>query len=154
MKVIDTNILIYAVNEGSPHFEKASIWWRNALNADEPIGIPWISALACVRILTNDSLFEKPLTMEQGLELVEGWLSYPRVNFLNPTAGHLHRVRTLLTTGIPGETREADHKRHNLLNDAHIAALAIEHGGTVFTADSDFEIFTQVNSVNPLSPVD
>jgi len=151
MKIIDTNILIYAVNEGSPHFDKASVWWRNALNADEPIGIPWISALACVRILTNGSLFENPLTMEQGLDLVEGWLSYPQVNSLNPTVGHLHRVRTLLTTGIPGETREVDHKRHNLLNDAHIAALAIEHGGTVFTADSDFEIFTQVKSVNPLN---
>jgi toxin-antitoxin system PIN domain toxin len=152
MKVIDTNILIYAVNESSPNFDKASVWWRDALNADDPIGIPWISALACVRILTNGSLFENPLTMEQGLDLVEGWLSYPQVNALNPTVGHLHRVRTLLTTSIPEEISEANLKRHNLLNDAHIAALAIEHGGTVFTADSDFKIFTQVKSVNPLNP--
>jgi toxin-antitoxin system PIN domain toxin len=111
------------------------------LSESEPIGFAWLALLAFVRVSTNPRLFAAPLTPEFALSLVENWLAQPSATVLHPTERHIAIVRGLLEPlGTGG----------NLTSDAHLAALAIEHGGEVCSADTDFARFRGLRWVNPL----
>lgn len=148
MKLVDTNVLIYATDTSSPFHEPARSWWVAAVNDPEPIGLPWVVTLGCVRILTNPSAVSTPLSSVDALTIVETWLQWPQVQALSPKPGHLQRVRSLLH-----HAHVADNERVDLMvNDLHIAALALEHGATVYTCDRGFRRFTEIRHVNPLTP--
>ena len=142
MIVPDVNLLIYAVDDTSHHHERARDWWLGALRGTEPIGLPWATTLAFVRLTTNGRIFASPLLADQALDLVEGWLAVPHVVVLEPTRAHLDRVRALL--------RELG-TAANLVTDAHLAALAIEHNATLASADADFSRFPALRWTNPLA---
>ena len=143
MILVDANRLIYAVDRDSPHHVRARRWLEDTLSRSEPVGIPWIAALAFVRITTHPAIMRKPLAAENAIRYIDGWLRQPFMKLIGPGEKHWPIPRSLLTTrGTAG----------NLTSDAHLAALAIEQGGTVASADNDFRRFTGVTHVNPLAP--
>jgi hypothetical protein len=141
--LVDANLLIYAVDRDSPHHAPARRWLEGAFSGSELVGIPWIAALAFVRITTHPGIMRKPLGVESAIRYIDGWLRQPFVKLIGPGEKHWPILRNLLiSSGTAG----------NLTSDAHLAALAIEQGGTVASADNDFRRFAGVMHLNPLAP--
>ena len=132
MKIVDTNVLLYAVSERSAHHASARGWLTQALHGPEVIGMPWVTLLGFIRISTHPRVFPRPLTVAQATELVQTWLAAPAVVIPKPSARHL-----ALLAGLLRESGTAG----NLTTDAHLAALAIEASATVVTFDRDFGRF-------------
>lgn len=132
MMVVDANVLIYAVNEDSPHHDLARDWLDTALSGSDTVGFAWVVVLAFLRLTTRASLWRRPLTVDEACSIVEGWLARPAAVVVHPTPRHLHVLRGLLSpTGTAS----------NLVTDAHLAALATELGAQVVTFDRDFGRF-------------
>ena len=143
MILVDANLLIYAVDRDSPHHVPARRWLEQALSGSESVGIAWIAALAFVRITTHPAVVRKPLIAENAIGYIDGWLRQPHVKLIGPGESHWPILRNLLkASGTAG----------NLTSDAHLAALAIEHGYAVYSTDHDFKRFSGLKHVNPLSP--
>lgn len=141
MILIDVNLLIYAVNEDAPLHRKAKVWVENAMSGAETVGLAWNVILAFLRLTTRPGVFRNPLKVETAFELVADWLNQPAVTPVEPTAQHLRTLRDLtLPLGTGG----------NLTSDAHLAALAIEHGAQLCSTDSDFARFPRLRWHNPL----
>ena len=141
MKVVDVNVLLYAVNRDSPRHAAAKSWLEGALSADEPIAFPWVVILGFLRISTSSRVFPRPLDAAHALGVVDGWLAQPSVMVLNPGEEHWRLLRDLLDeAGTLG----------NLTTDAHLAAVAIEHGAELNSTDSDFARFRLLRWTNPL----
>ena len=142
MIVPDANLIIYASDTGSMFHERARQWWTAALNGDESVGLSWLVLVAYVRVMSSARIMKRPVAVGDLLDEVERWLTAPHVQVLQPTARHPNGLRSLLVpTGVGGD----------LVNDAHLAALAVEYGGTVHSADTDFARFPGVRWVNPLA---
>lgn len=136
MKLVDLNLLLYAVNRDSPHHARARSWLESALSADEPIAL-----LGFLRLTTSDRVLPRPLSPDQALAVVDSWLAQPVVVPLEPGEGHWRLLRALLaSSGSAG----------NLTTDAHLAAIAIEHGAELCSTDSDFARFPDLRWTNPL----
>ncbi|MGV3721302.1 MAG: type II toxin-antitoxin system VapC family toxin [Actinomycetota bacterium] len=137
----DVNVLIHAHNLDSPHHEAARAWWDATLSGVDRVALPWVAILGFVRITTNRAILTNPWTVDEALQRVEAWLERPNVRIVHPTEQHARLLAQLLRAlGIAG----------NLTTDAHLAALAIEHGCTVYTTDADFSRFASLKRVNPL----
>ena len=141
MILIDANLLIYAVNLDAHHHRRARRWLEETLSGATSVGLPWICLLAFLRIATRPGILARPLKVNEATGFVESWLNQPFVDPVAPGSHHWPILRNLVrSTGTSG----------NLTSDAHVAALAIEHGATVCSADHDFKRFPGVNHVNPL----
>ena len=141
MIVPDLNLVLYAYNDASPHYETARRWWSGLLAGTEPVGIPWSVATGFMRLTTGPHVMQQPASPELALDTVEEWFRLPHVSPLEPGGEHLPLMRrALAAVGAGG----------NLVNDAHVAALAIEHGAEVHSNDSDFGRFPGVRWRNPL----
>ncbi|MBV8632586.1 MAG: type II toxin-antitoxin system VapC family toxin [Silvibacterium sp.] len=142
MTVVDANVLIYAIDEDSLRHRPARAWLEAALSQKEMIGLAWIVALAFLRLTTKIGLSAKPLSIEQALDLLDEWLNHPNVSILHPGPRHCQILRTLLLhTGSAG----------NMTSDAHLAALAIEHGAQLCSFDNDFARFPGLRWIQPSS---
>ena len=140
--LVDANVLLYAVDRDSPFHDRARGWLETALNGTRRIGIPWSSSTAFVRIATNPRALRDPLPPGIAWEVVEAWLDAPAAWI--PAPGDAHRE-------IFGRlVRDLD-LRGNLVADAAVAALCIEHGLDVVSADTDFARFTEIDWVNPIA---
>ena len=104
MILVDANLLIYAVDRDSPHHVPARRWLENTLSGSESVGIPWIAALAFVRITTHPGIMRKPLTAESAIRYIDGWLRQPFVKLIGPGEQHWPILRSLLTTSGTGVT--------------------------------------------------
>lgn len=142
MIVPDTNLLIYAINRDAPHHERARAWLEDLLSSAEPVGLPWLVLIAFLRLTTHPRIFETPLATEAALDYVNHWLAQPCARALDPGERHWLILSQLL---------RKDGTAGNLTNDAHLAALAIEHGACLHTADTDFLRFPDLNVHNPLT---
>lgn len=141
MKLPDLNLMIYAVDRESPHHAGASRWWNASMSGTETVGLAWSVMLGFVRLMTNPRVVRAPLDPEQALDYLERWLAHPITTVLEPTPRHVAVLRDLLQdTGAAG----------NLVADAHLAALAIEHGAELCSADRDFGRFPGLKWANPL----
>lgn len=140
--LVDANLLLYAVDETTPFHEAARAWLVEALNGTRRVGLPWQSLTAFVRISTHPRAVADPLSPVEAWRFVEEWLDAPAVWVPEPT--HAHR------TVLGGLITELD-LRANLVADAALAALSIEHGLTMCSADSDFARFPQVRWFNPVA---
>lgn len=141
MKVLDLNLLLHAVNRDSPHHDRANPWLERTLTSDEPVALPWVVVLGFLRLVTSARVYPQPLTPDQALAVVDGWLARPAVVRLAPGDEHWRILRDLLVeSGTAG----------NLTTDAHLAALAIEHGAELCSTDGDFARFRRLRWVNPL----
>ncbi len=142
MIVPDANLIIYASDSGTLFHDRARQWWTAALNGDESVGLSWLVLVAYVRVMSSARIMKRPVAVGELLDEVERWLAAPHVQVLQPTARHPSALRSLLApTGVGGD----------LVNDAHLAALAVEYGGIVHSADTDFARFPNVRCVNPLT---
>ena len=143
MILIDANLLIYAIDADSPRHRPARRWLEDVLSGTAPLGLPWIVILAFVRITTRAGIMRNPLPPAAALGYVDSWLDQPCVEIVVPGARHWPILRSLLAaTGTAG----------NLTSDAHLAALAVEHGASICSTDHDFARFPGVRHVNPLAP--
>lgn len=140
MTIVDANVLLYAVNSASPQHAAAKGWLDEVLSGDSRIGIPWLSLLAFVRIATHPAVFARPLTLTQALGVVDVWCQAPNV-------GHPEPGRDFVSTFADAMTKGS--ASGSLVNDAYLAALAIEHGATVATFDRDFVRFREVTIIVP-----
>lgn len=142
MKIVDLNILLYAVNRDSVKHSQASSWLKTALTESEVVALPWVVILGFLRITTRHGIFAQPLSFDQAAEVVDEWLTRPNVSVLRPGDGHWKILRRLLQScGTAG----------NLTTDAHLATLAIEYGGCLYSSDHDFARFgNQLRYRNPL----
>ena len=140
MVLVDTNVLLYAVNRRLPQHRPARRWIEAALSGDEPVGLAWMALLAFVRIVTRPALSPRPLTADAAFDLVDAWLSAPAATVVAPTTRHAALVRGLLSeSGTAG----------NLVVDAHLAALAVEHRARICTFDRDFARFRGLRWFTP-----
>ena len=140
MNVVDANVLLYAVNVDSARHEASRDWLDESLSGAAVVGFAWVAVLAFLRLSTKSGIFPSPLSDDAALATVEAWLAQPAAVVVEPTARHLSLLRDLLAAaGSAG----------NLVNDAHLAALAIEHRGSVVSYDSDFGRFPSVSWTEP-----
>lgn len=136
MHLVDANVLLYAVNADAAHHERSRRWLDDALSGADTVAFAWIALLAFVRLSTNAGLFPSPLAVDAAMDRVDAWLSVAPSVVLEPTVDHAQVVRRLLAgVGVGG----------NLVNDAHLAALAIEHRCGVVSFDNDFSRFPGVS---------
>lgn len=142
MKIVDANVLVYAVDETAGNHKAAKQWIESALDGDDGVGFPWVVLLAFVRLTTNGRIFANPLTPEQATNTVATWLAQPAAFVVEPTERHLEVLARLLHAAGSGG---------NLVTDAHIAALAHEHGAEVVSFDSDFKRFAGIRWTSPMS---
>lgn len=140
MQLVDANVLLYAVNAEAAHHASARAWLDRALSGQEPVGFAWVVLLAFVRIATRSGAFPQPLHADDAVGVVELWLEQPAATVVEPTPRHAALLRGLLDeAGIGG----------NLVNDAHLAALALEHGAEIVSFDRDFGRFAGVRARLP-----
>ena len=142
MKLIDVNLLLYATNERSPQHDQANAWFRELLAGGETVAMPWMVLIAFVRLTTNPRVLDQPLTSVAAIDITRGWHQHPYVTVPEPTNRHFDTLERLLAATATGG---------NLVSDAHLAALAIEHGATLCSADGDFARFPGLNWINPLA---
>jgi toxin-antitoxin system PIN domain toxin len=140
--IVDADILLFAEDRSSPHHGPAVEWLTEALNGPVRIGLPWPSLLAFVRIRTNPRAFERPLSPPDAWSRVTAWLAAPAAWVPAPTERH---------PDVLGQLIVDHHLGASLIPDAHLAALALEHGVAVCSADTDFARFTGLQWFNPLS---
>jgi toxin-antitoxin system PIN domain toxin len=140
--LVDVNILVYATHKESIAHAAAGVWLDQQLNGSTKVGVPWASMLGFLRIVTNARAFRKPLTMADSWAQVLRWLAAAPVWVPQPTERHADVLGELLA--LPGV-------HGNLVPDAHLAALAIEHGLTLCSTDGDFARFSKLRFLNPLA---
>ncbi|MGL5818797.1 MAG: TA system VapC family ribonuclease toxin [Phycicoccus sp.] len=139
--LLDANVLLYSVDRQSVHHARCAAWVEAAFAGQRRIGLPWQTIGAFVRIATHPRVLERPLTAADAWGIVEHWMSAP-VSWLPPTSER--------TVAIFGDLTTRMELQGNLVADGQLAALAIEHGLDVVSADSDFARFPEVRWVNPL----
>ena len=140
MRVVDANVLLYAVNADSQHHLAARRWLDTALAGADTVGFTWVALTAFLRISTKVGLFPSPLAPAEALDQVRAWLAEPGARVLDPTPRHLEVLATLLDqVGTGG----------NLVTDAHLAAIALEHRADVVSYDVDFGRFATLRWHRP-----
>lgn len=144
MIVPDINLLLYAYDSGSPFHGKAAAWWQGCLSGSEPVGLAQVVVFGFVRIATSGRVYQNPMTPIEAAAHVRSWQAQPVVQILEPQADHVGQVLQLLETlGTAG----------NLVTDAQLAALALEHDAVLHTADADFLRFRGLRWLNPITGV-
>jgi uncharacterized protein len=141
--LLDANVLLYSVDRSSRHYVPCADWVRNAFVGPRRIGLPWQTLGAFLRIATHPRVFSRPLSSGEAWSHVVNWLTAP--NCWIPEASER-------TARILGKLINELDVRGNLVTDAQLAALAIEHGVPLVSVDSDFARFTDIRWINPLLP--
>ena len=141
MIAIDANLFLYASDTSAAHHQASRRWLENTLSGEEAVGIPWAMVLAFLRVGTNPQIRKNAFSLQEAIAIVAGWLERPNVTLLNPGERHWEILRAVM---IKGQARGP------LITDAHLAALAIEHGASLATTDRDFARFPGLKFFNPL----
>lgn len=141
MILVDANLLVYAKMGGMPQHAAARDWLDERLSHPARVGLPWPSLLAFLRLTSNPRIFERPLGLGDAWRQVEEWLALPAVWIPLPADRH----RSILAGLLAGEIRS------DLVMDAHLAALALEHGLVLCSTDRDFSRFAGLRWENPLA---
>jgi uncharacterized protein len=140
--LVDANILVYAHVESFAQHKTIREWLDQQLSGSTRVGLPWVSLLAFLRLVTNSRVFERPEPMIDAWRQVRAWLACEMAWIPQPTDRHADLLDQLLV--LPGV-------HANLVPDAHLAALAMEHGLTLYSTDGDFARFPELRWINPLS---
>jgi hypothetical protein len=142
MKIVDANVLLYAVNGDAPQHGAARAWLETVLSGTETVGFAWIVLLAFLRLSARAAVFSRPLLVAESVGVVEAWLEQPCATIVHPGDRHLRILKDLIEPlGTGG----------NLTSDAHLAALAIEQGAELCSCDADFSRFPGLRWRNPLA---
>jgi toxin-antitoxin system PIN domain toxin len=142
--VLDVNLLIYAYDTTTLPHKNARRWVEAVFSGVEPVGLPWQTVSAFLRISTNSRLPGERFTMEEAACIVDRWITLPTVHFLSPGVRHWAYFRRMLVDGaVTGP----------LTTDAELAALTMENGGVLYTTDRDFARFPGLKWINPLAQI-
>jgi hypothetical protein len=141
MILVDANLLVYAHAKSMEQHNAAVAWLDEQLNGSHRVGLPWASLLSFIRLVSNPRIFSRAISVAKAWEQVEDWLSCDNVWIPEATERHVVILKKLLT---------AQSLTSNLVPDAHLAALAIEHGLELCSTDGDFARFDDLQWVNPL----
>ncbi len=142
MILVDTNLLLYAEDSLSEHHAAARKWWDEQLSGSELVALCWPVLSAFIRIGTNVRLHRRPLTLREATERVESWLQQPCIRVIQPSDEHWPCFKQILRSG---------NATGNLVSDAHLAALAVEHNCILQSTDSDFARFAGLKWQNPIA---
>jgi toxin-antitoxin system PIN domain toxin len=145
MILVDANIRLYAEDSLNPRHTPARAWWDEQLSSAGPVFLCWTVISAYIRISTNPRIFERPLNVDEAIERVQSRLDQPCIRLVGATQRHWEVFRDMLTQG---------QAIANLVTDAHLAALAIEHGCELCSTDGDFSRFPKLKWRNPLEGPD
>jgi uncharacterized protein len=142
VKIVDLNILLYAVNSEAAQHARAHHWWERAVNdQDDAIGLPWLVLLGFLRLSTNPRVFPRPLTPDGAAAKLDAWLARENVRVVREKDEHWDVLKSLIaSSGTAG----------NLTTDAHLAALALSHDAVLVSSDADFSRFEGLRLENPL----
>jgi uncharacterized protein len=140
--LVDANLLVYAHVRSFAQHQRASAWLDEQINGNSPVALPWESLLGFLRLVTNPRIFQRPEPMQRAWGQVNSWLDAETTWIPNPTERHREVVGAFLAQ--PGI-------QANLVPDAHLAAMAIEHGLVLCSADGDFARFAGLRWLNPLA---
>ncbi len=140
--LLDANLLVYAHASSMPQHAAARRWLDDRLNGTAPVGLPWSSLLSFVRLVSNPRVFEKAESVEVAWKQAEKWLDAPTAWIPGPGERHREILDSLIKSGG---------LRANLAPDAHLAALAMEHGLILYSTDGDFARFKDLRWENPLA---
>jgi len=141
MRIVDLNVLLYAVNSDAAQHGVVRAWWEMAVNEEETLGLAWVVLLGFLRLATNPRVFPRPLTSDAAAAKLDTWLSRENVRIVRETDNHWQTLRPLLRdSGSAG----------NLTTDAHLAALALSHDAVLVSCDTDFARFKGLRWENPL----
>ncbi len=141
MILVDANLLLYAEDSLSAQHAVALEWWDSQLSGTEPVALSWPVLTAFIRIGTNPRLHRRPLTLKEVADRVQSWLDQPCVRLVSPTDQHWAIFQKMLRGGSA---------TGNLVTDAHLAALAVEHGCVLCSTDADFARFSGLKWRNPI----
>ena len=142
MIVIDANLLIYAYDTAAPLHQRSAAWLEEAFSGTDLVGLPWQSTAAFLRVVTNPKLHGRQYTLKEAAEIIEAWMTQPTARILAPTDQHRLQFRRMIFDGSASGA---------LIGDAELAALTLEYGGVLHTADRDFARFPGLRWVNPLA---
>jgi toxin-antitoxin system PIN domain toxin len=141
VKIVDLNVLLYAVNSDAALHQRLRAWWEAAVNDEETIGLPWVVLLGFLRLTTNSRVFPRPLAPDAAAAKVDRWLAQDNIRIVSEKDDHWKSLKTLLhQSGTAG----------NLTTDAHLAALALTHDAVLVSCDADFTRFKGLRWENPL----
>jgi hypothetical protein len=141
--ILDANILLYAYDSSSTLHAYARSWVEHVFSEGEPLGLPWQTIAAFLRVVTNSKLRGGRFTVEEAAAIVDQWLAQPNIRLLAPGDRHWSILRPAMVDG---------QVRGPLITDAQLAALTVEHGGVLHTTDRDFARFPGLRWTNPLQP--
>lgn len=141
MIVVDANILLYAYDADSDKHDKARAWVEEVFSSASPVGLPWQTVSAFLRIVTNPKLKGKRFTAAEAIAIVEQWIEQPNLRLLAPGEHHWDILRQMIADG---------QARGPMIRDAQLAALTLEYGGVLHTTDRDFSRFPGLRWKNPL----
>ena len=142
MILVDANILLYAEDSLSEHHAAARTWWDERLSGSDLVALCWPVLTAFIRIGTNARLHRRPLTLKEAIERVQSWLNQPGVRLIQASDRHWEIFQKMLRVG---------NATANLVSDAHLAALAIEHNCVLYSTDTDFARFRGLKWKNPIA---
>jgi|SRR5687768_583297 toxin-antitoxin system PIN domain toxin len=141
MRIVDLNVLLYAVNSDAPQHDLVRGWLEKAVNDEDTIGLPWVVLLGFLRLATNPRVFPRPLAPDVAAAKLDTWLALENVGMVREKDDHWETLKPLLAgTGTAG----------NLTTDAHLAALALSHDAVLVSCDTDFARFRGLRWENPL----
>lgn len=141
MRIVDLNVLLYAVNSDAAQHGAVRAWWETAVNDAETVGLAWIVLLGFLRLSTNPRVFPRPLTPDAAVAKLDTWLSLDNTRIVREKDDHWKTLKSLLhRAGTAG----------NLTTDAHLAALALSHDAVLVSCDTDFARFKGLRWENPL----
>ena len=141
MMLVDANLLLYAEDSLSEQHEPAREWWDEQLSGVKTVCLCWPVITAFIRIGTNARLHRRPLTLKEATERVQSWIDQPCVRVIQPTENHWRIFQQTLRSG---------NASGNLVSDARLAALAIEHNCRFYSTDAEFSRFPGLKWSNPI----
>ena len=141
MIIPDINLIVYAYNEDSPFHAAAKAWWEECLSGTEPVGVAWAVVLGFVRLMSNRRVLARPMSAREATEQCRLWLLQPNVRIVLPGPTHMD-ILGYFVAGPMGP---------NLITDAHLAALAVEHQAELHSNDADFSRFSGLTWRNPIA---
>jgi toxin-antitoxin system PIN domain toxin len=140
--VVDANLLLYSYDIASPHHKKSRAWVEKIFSDAEPVGLPWQTVSAFLRVVTNRRLPGSRLNVEQAVQIVEEWLEQPNVRILVAGDEHWSVLKRMMVEGRASGP---------LVSDAELVALTMEYGGVLHTTDRDFARFPGLRWTNPIA---
>lgn len=144
MTLLDANLLLYAVNGDAPDHAEARKWVEETFAGERgPVGLTWLTLVAFVRISTNPRALRNPFTIEEALDQIAEWIALPTVEIISPGYDHVRHFDSIC---------RASNAKANLITDAHLAAIALEHDCDLASCDNDFARFPGIRWINPLKP--